>query len=101
MIRDAEQKGDKERVEELKASKSTRQMAIERAEAARNSGKDDLADRWDSESDFLESLRADITQDEGSYSRFLDKDDWYERERQATAKRAKKSSFGTLLDGIE
>lgn len=101
LIRDAEQKGDKERVEELKASKSTRQMAIERAEAARNSGKDDLADRWDSESDFLESLRADITQDEGSYSRFLDKDDWYERERQATAKRAKKSSFGTLLDGIE
>jgi hypothetical protein len=31
----------------------------------------------------------------------LDRDDWYERERQATAKRVKKSSFGTLLDGIE
>ena len=27
------------------------------------------------------SLRADFTQDEGDYSRFLDKDDWYERDR--------------------
>ena len=49
----------------------------------------------------MASLRADVTQDEGSYSRFLDRDEWYERDRQATAKRIKKSDFGNLLDGIE
>jgi hypothetical protein len=90
-----------ERANELKALQSRRQVALEKAEAARNDGNDDLADRLESESEFLETLRADITQDEGEYSRFLDRDDWYERDRQATAKRVKKSSFGTLLDGIE
>ena len=30
------------------------------------------------------AIRADITQDEGSYSRFLDKDEWYERQRRRT-----------------
>ena len=60
-----------------------------------------VTDQWESEAEFLASLRADVTQDEGSYSRFLDRDDWYERERRATAKRVNKSSFGNLLDGIE
>jgi hypothetical protein len=101
LIRDAELRGDMERANELKALQSRRQVALEKAEAARNDGNDDLADRLESESEFLETLRADITQDEGEYSRFLDRDDWYERDRQATAKRVKKSSFGTLLDGIE
>lgn len=101
MIRDAEQRGDLERAAELKASKSRLQKAKEKAEAARKDGMEDLADEWDNEAEFLESLRADVTQDEGSYSRFLDRDDWYERDRQATAKRVKRSSFGTLLDGIE
>jgi hypothetical protein len=101
LIRDAELRGDMERANELRASQSRRQVALEKAEAARNNGKDDLADRLESESEFLETLRADITQDEGEYSRFLDRDDWYERDRQAAAKRVKKSSFGTLLDGIE
>jgi hypothetical protein len=101
MIRDAEQRGDLERVAELKASTSGLQEAREKAEAARNEGADDVAARWENEAEVLESLRADVTQDEGSYSRFLDRDDWYERNRQATAKRAKRSSFGNLLDGIE
>lgn len=101
LIRDAELQGDFQLANELKSMKSRRQMALEKAEAARNNGNDDLSDYFESESEFLESLRADITQDEGGYSRFLDRDDWYERDRQATANRAKKSSFGTLLDGIE
>jgi hypothetical protein len=88
-------------VAELKASKSRLQMAKEEAESAQNEGNVDVADRWESEADFLETLRADITQDEGAYNRFLDRDDWYERDRQNTAKRANKSSFGNLLDGIE
>ncbi|KAL3941881.1 MAG: hypothetical protein SGBAC_003832 [Bacillariaceae sp.] len=100
-IRDAERQGDIELANELRASKSLRQETLERAEAARENGEDDLVDQFESESEFLESLRADITQDEGAYSRFLDRDDWYERDRQATAERVKKSSFGTLLDGLE
>jgi len=101
LIRDAEQRGDDERVKELQSSKSRRQVAMEKAEEAREYGQDDLADRYEEESNVYENLRADVTQDEGSYSRFLDKDEWYERERQARIKRTKKSSFGTLLDGIE
>ena len=101
LIRDAEQRGDMERVAQLKAAKSRRQTAKEFAETALDQGDKEQAAQWESEAQFLESLRADVTQDEGSYSRFLDRDEWYERERQATAKRVKKSSFGTLLDGIE
>ena len=86
---------------ELKAKKSDRLKAKEQVDEARRNGDEDMAKEWETESAFLEGLRADVTQDEGSYSRFLDKDDWYERDRQRTAKRAKRSSFGTLLDGIE
>lgn len=100
-IREAERRGDSELVAELKASKTKLQKARENAEAARSKGAGDAADKWESEAELLESLRADVTQDEGSYSRFLDRDDWYERDRQAVAKRVKKSSFGNLLDGIE
>jgi hypothetical protein len=100
-LRDAERRGDMDALEQLNAQKSPRQRAKEQAQAARESGADEMADQWESEAEFLANLRADVTQDEGSYSRFLDRDDWYERERQATAKRVKKSSFGTLLDGIE
>jgi hypothetical protein len=100
-IRDAERRGDLELEAQLKASKSRAQIAKEKAEVARNDGKDDVADRWETEAKFLETLRAHVTQDEGSYSQFLDRDDWYEGNRQRTAERAKKSSFGTLLDGIE
>ena len=101
VFRDAEQRGDLEALEQLKSQESPRQRAKEQAEAARESGADEVAEQWESEAELLANLRADVTQDEGSYSRFLDRDDWYERDRQATAKRVKKSSFGTLLDGIE
>jgi hypothetical protein len=101
LIREAVQKGDMEQVAELKAARSKRQRAKEQAQLAREMGATDKADKWESEAEFLESLRADITQDEGAYSRFLDRDEWYERDRQATAKRVKKSSFGNLLDGVE
>jgi hypothetical protein len=101
LIRDAERKGNIDLANQLQASKSKRQQTLEKSEAARKEGEDTLADKWESESDFLESLRADVTQDEGTYNRFLDRDDWYERDRQKSARRVKKSSFGTLLDGIE
>jgi hypothetical protein len=100
-IREATKNGDWDLVNELTASKSKLQDARERADAARNDGNNDLATQLDEEVRLLESLRADVTQDVGSYSRFLDRDDWYERDRLKAAKRAKKSSFGNLLDGIE
>ncbi len=100
-IREAERSGDFDLANQLRVKKSNRQKAKERAEIARREGNEDAAKEWESEAEFLEALRADVTQDEGSYSRFLDKDDWYERDRKRTANRAKRSSFGNLLDGIE
>ena len=100
-IREVERRGDFDLANQLRAKKSNRQKAKERAEIARREGNEDAAEEWESEAEFLEALRADVTQDEGSYSRFLDKDDWYERDRKRTANRAKRSSFGNLLDGIE
>jgi len=100
-IREAERRGDLSLANELKARRSDRQKAREQVDAARRDGNEVLAEEWENEAEFLEGLRADVTQDEGSYSRFLDKDDWYERDRQRNAKRVKRSSFGNLLDGIE
>jgi len=100
-IREAERRGDFDIANELRSKKSNRQKAKERVEIARTEGNEELAQEWETEAEFLEGLRADVTQDEGSYSRFLDKDDWYERDRKRTANRAKRSSFGNLLDGIE
>jgi len=100
-IRDAKRRGDLNLANELNTNKSKLQKAKEQIDSARREGNEDLAEEWDSEAQFLETLRADVTQNEGAYSQFLDRDDWYERDRQKTANRAKKSSFGNLLDGIE
>lgn len=101
MIRDAELRQDEAALQKLQSEKSNRQVAKEKAEQAREAGSEDVADWWENEAELYSSLRADVTQDEGSYNRFLDKDEWYERERLARVKRIKKSSFGSLLDGIE
>ncbi|KAL7565241.1 hypothetical protein ACA910_014539 [Epithemia clementina (nom. ined.)] len=101
LIRDAKQRGDTDLVRELEQAKSLRQKALEAANRARSLGQDEVADQWENEADLYGSLRADLTQDEGSYSRFLDRDEWYERERRKTASRIDKKKFGTLLDGIE
>jgi hypothetical protein len=101
MIRDAERQGDTVRVQELQATKSKRQVAKEQAELAREAGSLDVAERWEEEAELYSNLRADVTQDEGTYSRFLDRDDWYDRTRAIQAKKLDKKKFGTLLDGIE
>ena len=100
-IRDAERRGDIVEAEELRRQVSRRQTALELAERARSEGYEDEAERLGDEADTYKSSRADFTQDEGSYSRFLDRDDWYERETQARIKRLDKSKFGNLLDGID
>ena len=97
-IREAKRNDDMETVKALEQQKSRRQEAKELADS---SDDEDMKNMWEEESDFYASLRADVTQDEGSYSRFLDKDDWYERDRIKRAKNVNKSSFGTLLDGLE
>lgn len=101
LIRDAELRGDTDLVRQLKNEKSRRQITKEKAELAREAGAEDVAERWEKEAELSTDLRADVTQDEGSYSRFLDRDDWYERDRQKQAKKIDKKKFGNLLDGIE
>jgi len=101
LIRDAKLRQDEGALQALESTKSPRQVAKEKAEEAREAGSQDMAEWWENEADLYGNLRADVTQDEGSYSRFLDKDEWCERDRLARAKRVKKKSFGTLLDGIE
>ncbi|KAL7545258.1 hypothetical protein ACHAWF_008606, partial [Thalassiosira exigua] len=100
-IRDAERRGDLAEAEALRAEASPRQAALERARAAREGGFEAEADEFDDEADLYESLRADVTQDEGAYGRFLDRDEWYEREARERRKKVDKSKFGTLLDGID
>ncbi|GKZ00820.1 hypothetical protein MPSEU_001033700 [Mayamaea pseudoterrestris] len=101
LIRDAKQRGDTVTAAELESRKSQRQVAKERADFARDMGKDDEAEYWENEANFLETLRADATQDEGAYSEWLDRDEWYERQRLKLAKRVDKKKLGTLLDGID
>ena len=100
-IRDAERRGDIVEAEELRRQVSRRQTALDLAKRARSEGYEDEAKRLEDEANSYKSSRADFTQDEGSYSRFLDRDDWYERETQARIKRLDKSKFGKLLDGID
>lgn len=97
-IRQAIRDNDMETANVLQQQKSRRHMAKDMAESSND---DRLRALWEEESDFYASLRADVTQDEGSYSSYLDKDDWYERDRLKRAKNVKKSSFGTLLDGVD
>ena len=78
-----------------------RQIAKEKAARAADEGEPEVAKYWEQEAEVYGSLRADVTQDEGSYSRFLDADEWYERERRKTAARVDRKKFGKLLDGIE
>jgi hypothetical protein len=101
LIREAMDIGDLDRVQELEQAKSKKQIALENAQQARQLGLDDESEKWKNEADFYSTLRADSTQDVGSYSRFLDSDEWYERQRQEIAKGVDKSKFGSLLDGIE
>ena len=100
-IREAERRKDYEEADALRAEVSPRQTALENAQRAREEGLDDEAQRLEEEAELYKLLRADITQDEGAYDRYLDRDDWYERETQARIKRLDKSKFGTLLDGID
>jgi hypothetical protein len=101
LIRDAMQRGDMETVQQLESTKSRRQIAKEKAATARYEGADEAALYWENEARFLETLRADETQDEDSYSQWLDRDEWYERRRASMAKKVDKSKFGTLLDGFD
>ena len=100
-IRDAERRGDFREANALREEISPRQRALEEAQAARDAGLEERALQLEEEAELYKALRADVTQDEGSYSRFLDRDDWYERETKARIKRLDKKKFGTLLDGID
>jgi hypothetical protein len=91
LIREAEQRNDVDAANALRSEMSQRQSVLEQAQSARDRGLDEEAKRLDDEAELYKSLRADATQDEGAYSRYLDRDDWYERETQARIRRLKKS----------
>ena len=102
LIREAEMNQDWETVQRLESTKSRRQFAKEMVEEAMEMEEDeDIIAEWETEAEFYASLRADVTQDEGAYNRFLDKDEWYERDRRAQVDKLDKKKFGSLLDGIE
>jgi hypothetical protein len=101
MIREAINRGDMDLVRQLEERKSRRHIAQENIEKYKQLGMVQQVEQWEKEIRVLETLRADITQDEGSYSQFLDKDEWYEKQRQQTAKNVNRNMFGNLLDGIE
>jgi len=100
-IRDAERRKDYVEADELRAKISPRQAALEKAQRALDEGFVDEAIRMEEEAELYKALRADVTQDEFAYDRFLDRDEWYERETRARLKRLDKSKFGTLLDGVD
>ncbi len=100
-IRDAERRGDFEEANALRSEMSPRQQLLEEAQRARETGLEERALQLEQEAKIYKALRADVTQDEGAYSRFLDRDDWYERETQARINRLDKKKFGSLLDGID
>lgn len=100
-IRDAERRGDFEEANALRSEMSPRQQLVEEAQRAREAGLEERALQLEQEAEIYKALRADVTQDEGAYSRFLDRDDWYERETQARINRLDKKKFGSLLDGID
>lgn len=98
--REALRSGDLKKAELLQINRSRRQQAKELADAAKRDGNVALEELWNEEADFFTDIRADATQDEGSYSSFLDKDEWYERDRRAQAKKLDKKKFGNLFDGL-
>eukprot|EP00956_Cyclotella_meneghiniana_P025334 scaffold52663_cov76-Cyclotella_meneghiniana.AAC.8 len=90
-IREAERSNDYETVNALKSEMSPRQSLLEQARVAWENGREKEAEILENEADMLKATKADYTQDEGAYSTFLDRDDWYERETQARIARYKKS----------
>jgi hypothetical protein len=92
LIRDAEARGDMAIANQLRRQRSRRHVAKDLAQSSTADDNSALANVWQEEADLAKSLRADVTQDEGSYSRFLDKDEWYERDRLARIAAMKKNT---------
>jgi hypothetical protein len=92
--RNAKESGDTEKVQEMQQQQSMRskaQMNLANAERRSNDSSDNTSNAtreyWKKEVDLYTSLRADVTQDVGSYSQYLDRDEWYERDRQRMVQR--------------
>jgi hypothetical protein len=86
-IRTAQRSGDINKLQELELQQSMRSKARMNRSDAEKSKDASSKEYWDQEIDFYLSLRADVTQDVGSYSQFLDRDEWYERDRQRMVQR--------------
>lgn len=97
LIRNALRQGNLKDASLLSNQKSKRQKAKEMADMALSFGDMDSYRKWEEEANFYTSLRADVTQDEGEYNSYLDRDEWYERTRQRLAEKNRKK-FSNLFD---
>ncbi len=86
-LRTAQRSGDTSTLQELEQQQSLRSKARFNSKNAEATNDDSSKEYWDQETEFYSSLRADVSQDVGSYSKFLDRDEWYERDRQRMVKR--------------
>ena len=86
-LRTAQRSGDTSTLQELEQQQSLRSKARFNSKNAEASNDDSSKEYWDRETEFYSSLRADVSQDVGSYSKFLDRDEWYERDRQRMVQR--------------
>jgi len=82
LLQRALERGDYETAVELSGNKSERQVVIEQLAVAKGQNNMELAERLQERLNVLKEIRADYTQDEGSYQRDLDQDEWYWRNRQ-------------------
>jgi len=76
--------GDVARAAALLAGRSKRHVARDRAAEASREGDFGGELRARDDESVYTAIRADVTQDEGSYDRYLDTDEWYERQRRRT-----------------
>jgi len=81
MIRKALRTEDWVEAARLAVGRSERQLVAARLDEALLAGESELAARLAARLELLEATRADPTQDEGSYQRDLDADEWYLQDR--------------------
>merc|ERR1719232_1673688 len=85
-IRAAAEQGNTQKANELRQRKSKRHGLFDQLQDAKRSyssskQQEERVNYLKNEFEFYTSLRADVTQDEGSYDPYLDKDEAYERQR--------------------
>ena len=80
LIQRATKDGDRDTATELTNAKSDRHAAYDDAVTASKDGDINAEFNAQYRKNLYDACKADVTQDDGAYSRFLDKDPWYEEQ---------------------